>query len=501
MGLWENLLMGFSVALLPVNLLFCTFGVILGTLIGILPGIGPGATLAMLLPLTFGMNPTSAMIMMAGIYYGAMYGGSTTSILLSIPGEASSVMTCLDGYQMARKGRAGPALGMAAISSFIAGTLSIVAMMLIAIPLASYALRFGPAEYFSLMLWGLSAVAYFQSKSLKKGIIMAAFGIFVSTIGVDILTGVGRFTYDVSEVLDGIDFLIMIMGFFAISEVLLTLETESGREVFRVPLKLRELFPNKQDYKESFGPICRGTVVGFLIGVLPGTGPSIASFLAYGLEKKFSKRAKELGTGIIGGVASPEGANNAAATGALVPLLSLGIPGSGVAAIMLGALIMMKVRPGPFLFQEHPDLVWGIIASMYIGNIMLLIINLPFVPFLAQILRIPYYILYPFILLFSFVGVYSIDYSLFDLWLLLIFGILGYFFRKLDFPVVAAVLGIVLGPMMELALRQSLILSRGDWTIFLTEPISAFLLALLFLTLSSRYIKSIFQWIYSLLKK
>jgi putative tricarboxylic transport membrane protein len=470
-------------------------------LIGILPGIGPGATLAMLLPLTFGMNPTSAMIMMAGIYYGAMYGGSTTSILLNIPGESASVMTCLDGYQMAKKGRAGPALGMAAISSFIAGTVSVAALMLTAIPLASYALRFGPPEYFSLMLWGLSAVAYFQSKSLKKGFIMAAFGIFISTIGVDILTGVGRFTYDVSELLDGIDFLIMIMGFFAISEVLLTLEKESGQEVFKVPLKLRELFPNKQDYKESVAPICRGTVVGFLIGVLPGTGPSIASFLSYSLEKKFSKRAEELGTGVIGGVASPEGANNAAATGALVPLLSLGIPGSGVAAIMLGALIMMKVRPGPFLFQEHPDLVWGIIASMYIGNIMLLIINLPFVPLLAQILRIPYYILYPFILLFSFVGVYSIDYSLFDLWLLLIFGILGYFLKKLDFPVVAAVLGIVLGPMMEIALRQSLILSRGDWTIFLTQPISALLLALLFLTLFSRYIKFIFQWIYSLLKK
>lgn len=492
--------MGFSVALSPINLLFCLFGVTFGTLIGILPGIGPAATLALLLPMTFGMNPTSAMIMMAGIYYGAMYGGSTTSILVSIPGESSSVMTCLDGYQMARKGRAGPALAMAAISSFVAGTFSVVAMMLVAAPLADFAIKFGPPEFFALMLWGLSAVAYLGGDSLLKALLMGAFGVFISTIGVDIVTGTDRFTYNQAELLDGIDFLILIIGFFAVSEVFLTLEKESGVEIFKVPRRLRELWPNKQDLKYSYLPICRGTMIGFLIGVLPGAGPSIASFLAYGLEKRFSRRKELLGTGIIEGVASPEGANNAAATGALVPLLSLGIPGSGVAAIMLGALILMNVRPGPMLFKEHPDLVWGVIASMYIGNLILLILNLPMVPILAQILRIPYYILYPLILLFSFIGVYSVNNSLFDLYLLLLFGILGYILRKMDFPMAPAILGIVLGPMMELALRQALILSHGSWMIFFTQPISAFLLISLFLMFLSGYIRRSLRWIINSLK-
>jgi putative tricarboxylic transport membrane protein len=494
MDLLTGMKMGFAVAVMPQNMLYCLFGVTLGTLIGILPGIGPAATLALLLPMTFGMNPASAMIMMAGIYYGAMYGGSTTSILLSIPGESSSVMTCLDGYQMAKKGRAGPALAIAAISSFIAGTFGVVMLMLVAVPLADSALKFGPPEFFALMLWGLSAVAYLSEKSLLKALIMAAFGVFVSTIGVDIVSGTDRFTYDQAEILDGIDFLILIVGFFAVSEVLLSIEKEGKAEIFQAPRKMRELMPSKQDLRDSSGAIARGTLTGFLLGIIPGVGPSVASFLAYGLEKRFAKRKDLIGTGAIEGVASPEGANNAAATAALIPLLCLGIPSSGVAAIMLGALILNNVRPGPMLLQEHPDLVWGVIGSMYIGNVVLLILNLPMVPFLAQILRVPYYILYPLILLLSFVGVYSVNNSLFDIYLLLFFGIMGYGLRKMDFPMAPAILGIVLGPRMEFALRQSLILSHGSWTIFFTEPICAVLLVGLFLMLVSRPLRKWIGW-------
>ncbi len=495
MDLLANLQMGFSVALMPMNLLYCLFGVTLGTLIGILPGIGPAATLALLLPMTFGMNPASALIMMAGIYYGAMYGGSTTSILLSIPGESSSVMTCLDGYQMAKQGRAGAALAIAAIASFVAGTFGVVMLMLVAVPLADSALKFGPPEFFALMLWGLSAVAYLSERSLVKALIMAAFGVFVSVIGVDIVTGTERFTYDQAEILDGIDFLILIVGFFAVSEVLLSLEKDETAEIFQAPGTLRELMPSRQDLVDSIGATARGTISGFLLGVLPGVGPSVASFLAYGLEKRFGKRRELVGSGAIEGVASPEAANNSAATAALVPLLCLGIPSSGVSAIMLGALILNNVRPGPMLLQEHPDVVWGVIGSMYIGNVVLLILNLPMVPLLAQILRIPYYILYPVILLFTFVGVYSVNSSLFDIYLLLFFGVLGYFLRRLDYPVAPAILGIVLGPRLELALRQSLILSHGSWTIFVTEPISAVLLAALVLMLISGHLRSLYRWV------
>jgi putative tricarboxylic transport membrane protein len=494
MDVLAGLQLGFSVALMPQNLLYCLFGCVLGTLIGILPGIGPAATLALLLPMTYGMNPASAMIMMAGIYYGAMYGGSTTSILLSIPGEASSVMTCVDGYQMAKQGKAGPALAIAAIASFVAGTFAVIMMMLIAVPLADSALKFGPPEFFALMLWGLSAVAYLSEKSLLKALIMAVFGVFVSTIGVDIVSGTERFTYDQAELLDGIDFLVLIVGFFAVSEVLLSLEQDENVEIFECPRKLRELMPTIKDLWQSSGAIARGTISGFLLGVLPGVGPSIASFLAYGLEKRFAKRRHLLGTGAIEGVASPEAANNAAATSALIPLLCLGIPSSGVSAIMLGALILNNVRPGPMLLQDNPGLVWGVIASMYIGNVILLILNLPLVPFLAQILRIPYYILYPIILLLTIVGVYSTNNSLFDIYLLLFFGVLGYGLRKMDFPMAPAILGIVLGPRMEFSLRQSLILSQGSWTIFFTEPICATLLACLFLMMISGYLRSAFRW-------
>ncbi len=488
MDVIASLTMGFAVALTPTNLLFCFIGVSLGTLIGLLPGIGPAATLSLLLPMTFGMNPTSALILMAGIYYGAMYGGSTTSILVSIPGEASSVMTCIDGYQMARTGKAGPALAIAAIASFIAGTLSVVAMTFVSAPLADFAINIGPPEYFAMMVWGLSAVAYVGEESLSKALLMAALGIFISTIGVDVVTGADRFSYDIAELLDGIDFLILIVGFFAVSEVLLTLEKESGVDIFEFPRKLRELWPSREDLRNSYASIFRGTILGFLIGVA-FCGPSIASFLAYGVEKRASKRKELLGSGVIDGVAAPEAANNSAATAALIPLLSLGIPGSGVAAIILGALVLMNVKPGPLLFQEHPDLVWGVIASMYIGNVMLLILNLPMVPVLAQILRIPYYILYPLILLLTFIGVFSINGSLFDLYMLLLFGVLGYALRKMKFPVAPAVLGIVLGPMMEVALRQSMILSHGSWMIFLTQPISGFLLVTLVLMFLSGYIR------------
>jgi putative tricarboxylic transport membrane protein len=489
-----NLLLGFSVALTPANLFWCFVGVFLGTVVGVLPGLGPPATIAMLLPLALKMNPTTGLIMMAGIYYGAKYGGSTTSILLNLPGESASVVTCLDGYQMARKGRAGPALGIAAISSFIAGTFGIVALMLIAPPVARFALRFGPPEYFALMALGLTMVVFLAGKSMLKGLISAVFGLWLASIGTDLFTAESRFTFGHMELLDGIDFIVASVGIFAIAEVLANLEAQAGPELFKTPKGLKNLLPTFQDLRECRFAFVNGSLVGFFIGVLPGAGSTIASFISYGIEKAFSRHPEKFGTGVVEGVAAPEGANNSETGGALVPLLTLGIPGSNTAAILLAALILWGFRPGPLLIQEHPDLFWGLVASMYIGNVMLLILNLPLVPVFAQILRLPYYALYPLILGVSIVGVYSVSQSLFDVWLMGLFGLLGYTMKKTDFPAAPLVLAMVLGDPMERALRQSLMMSQGDVAIFFSRPISAVMLLLALVLLSMPLTHRVRSW-------
>jgi putative tricarboxylic transport membrane protein len=468
-----NLLLGFSIALTPANLFWCFVGVLLGTIVGILPGLGPPATIALLLPLTAKMDPTTAIIMMAGIYYGAKYGGSTTSILLNVPGESASVVTCLDGYQLARHGRAGAALGIAAIASFVAGTFGVVGLMFLAPPVAKFALRFGPPEYFALMVLGLTMVVFLTGRSVLKGILTTLVGLWLAGVGTDVFTAQSRFTFGRMELLDGIDFVIVSIGLFAIGEVLVNLESKTGAEIFKVPQGLRNLLPTFQDLKDSRFAFLNGSLVGFFIGVLPGAGSTIASFLSYGLEKAFSRRPEQFGTGVIEGVAAPEGANNSETGGSLVPLLTLGIPGSATTAILLGALLLWGFRPGPLLIQDHPNLFWGLVASMYVGNVMLLILNLPLVPVFAQILKVPYFVLYPIIFGISIVGVYSASNSLFDVWMLGIFGLLGYLMRKLDFPAAPLVLGMVLGNRLELALRQSLMMSQGDLSVLIGRPLSA----------------------------
>ena len=483
MDLFQNILMGFRVALSFQNLLFCFFGVTLGTLIGVLPGIGPVTGVAILIPITFGLNTTTAIITMAGVYYGAMYGGSTTSILINVPGESSSVMTTLDGYQMAKKGRAGPALGMAAFGSFIAGTLAVVLLTFIAPPLANVALSFGPPEYFALTFMGLTLVTSLSGESMIKGTMSGVFGLIVASVGVDAISGEERFTFGNIYLLDGMGFIGVAVGLFAVAEVLVNLEEPMEQVFVRTKLTLRNLFPNLQDWKDSLGPIGRSSLLGFFIGVLPGAGATIASFMSYAMEKKLSKHPEKFGTGIIEGVAAPESANNAAAGGAMVPLLTLGIPGSGTTAVLLGALLIHGLRPGPLLFQNNPDFVWAVIASMYIGNVMLLVLNLPLVGMWASMLRIPYRILMPLIVTLSAVGVFATDNNVFDMWVMFAFGVIGYLMRKLEFPAAPAVLGLVLGPLVERSLRQSLTISHGDLSIFVTRPISAVLTAIALLSL------------------
>jgi putative tricarboxylic transport membrane protein len=469
-SLWN----GFYIAVLPQNLLFCLIGVTVGTIVGILPGIGTTAAVSILLPLTFKLNPTTAMIMLAGIYYGTKYGGPTTSILVNTPGESSSVVTCLDGYQMALQGRAGPALGIAAIASFIAGTLGLLGLVLLGPALTQVALSFGPPEYFALMIMGLATVAFLAGKSMIKALLMAGFGLLLSTVGFDIFTGKLRFTYGSSELMDGISFVTVATGLFAVGEVLANVGSEGrGKDPFRVPSRPRDLFPSRQDMHDCRGSFVRGTVIGFVIGILPGAGSSVSSFISYALEKRFSRHPERFGRGAIEGVAGPEGANNADTAGAMVPMLSLGLPGSGGTAVLLGALILYGIQPGPMLFKEHPQLVWGLIASMYVGNVMLLILNLPLVPLFAALLKLPYRILYPLIIGFCVVGVYSIRQSQFDLWLLFAFGLLGYVFKRYDYPPAPIVLGLVLGPLIERSLRQTMVLSNGEFGVFFTRPISA----------------------------
>jgi putative tricarboxylic transport membrane protein len=470
MEILANVMMGFQVALQPANLFFCFMGVLIGTLVGVLPGLGPVAAMSLLLPTTFHLSPVAAIIMLSGIYYGAMYGGSTTSILVNIPGEAASVVTCLDGYQMARKGRAGAALGIAAFGSFIAGTLSIVGLMLLAPALAEMALKFGPPEYFSLMLLGLVIVTFLAGSSMPKALMMAAFGLFLGLIGMDIMTATPRFTFDMYFLMDGVGLVPVVMGLFGVSEVLLNVESKLEREVFVTSIK--GLLPNRKDWKDSAWPIVRGSVIGFLLGILPGGGAVISSFVSYGVEKKLSRHPAKFGTGVIEGVAGPESANNAAAGGAFIPLMTLGIPANAVMAMLLGALTIYGMQPGPMLIKQHPDLFWGVVTSMYIGNAMLLVLNLPLIGIWVKILKIPYAVLFPLILLFCLIGVYSLNNNVGEIGLMLFFGGVGYLMKKFDYEAAPLVLAMVLGPMMENALRQSLIMANGSASIFFTRPIS-----------------------------
>lgn len=470
----SDLLLGFSIALTPTNLLFAFFGVFLGTVIGALPGIGPSAGVAVLLPVTFGMSPVTAMIMLAGIYYGAMYGGTITSVLINTPGESSSVMTTLDGFQMALQGRAGAALGIAAIGSFIAGTMSVVLLMIAAPPLADLAVTFGPPEYFALMVLGLTTLASLTGGSMLKGMLMAIAGLLLGTVGIDLMLGAPRFTFGNVNLLDGVDFLPVAVGLFAIGELLFNLYLPVRAEPIKA--KLSGLLPTRQDWRDSWAGIARGTIIGFLVGILPGAGATIASFLAYAAEKRMSKHPERFGTGVIEGVAAPEAANNAASTGALVPLMALGIPGSGTTAVMLGALTMYGMQPGPLMMSSHPDVFWGLVASMYIGNVMLLILNLPLAPAFASILRVPYSVLIPIIIGIALFGVYSVDNSLFQVGTTVLFGAIGFGMRVFGYPPAPLVLALVLGPMLEKALRQSLQMSLGSADIFVTRPVSALIL-------------------------
>src|SRR5688572_26852524 len=473
------LMHGFGVAISPMNLLWCFIGCFLGTVIGILPGLGPAATIAMLLPLTFRMDPTSALIMLGGIYYGSKYGGSTTSILLNVPGESASVVTCIDGFQMAKNGRAGPALGIAAIASFIAGTLGVIGLMVVAPPLAKFALSFSSPEYFALMSCGLAMVVLLAGESMTKALLSMLVGLWIAGMGTDLFTSTSRFTFGSSELLDGIDFVVVAIGVFALGEVLANMQSHNEQPMLPVPKGIRNLMPTWQDLKDCRFAFINGSLVGFVIGVLPGAGSTIASFISYGIEKAVSRRPEQFGTGVPEGVAAPEGANNAETGGALVPMLTLGIPGSGTTAILLAALILWGLKPGPLMIQDNPQLFWGLVASMYIGNVMLLVLNLPLVPLFAQILRLPVYVLFPIIFGISIVGVYGVSSSLFDVWMLAAFGLVGYLMRKLDYPSAPLILGLVLGDSMERALRQSLMMSQGDLSILVARPMSA---TMLFLT-------------------
>ncbi|MBL0386450.1 tripartite tricarboxylate transporter permease [Tumebacillus sp. ITR2] len=478
MDVMQYLLNGFATAFEWHNLVFAFVGVLIGTAVGVLPGIGPMSGVALLIPVTASLTSglgqeaaaTSSIILLAGVYYGAMYGGSTTSILLNTPGESSSVVTALDGYQMAKQGRAGAALSIAAIGSFVAGVVSLIALVLLAQPLSEVALKFGPAEYFSLMILGLCAVSGLAGKSMTKALMMTVFGLMLGTIGIDNVSGVGRFTYDIPQLYQGLEFLTIAVGLFALGEVFKTIleREQNGGDM----AKITRILPTKQDMKESAGPIARGSLLGFFIGILPGAGATLASFFAYIMEKKLSKNPEKFGKGAIAGVASPESANNAASGGAMIPLLTMGIPGSGTTAILMGALIMYNVQPGPLLFEEHPQVAWGLIASMFIGNLMLLALNMPLVKVFAKIIQMPPKYLIPMIVAISVFGVYAVQTNTFDLMLLMGFGVAGYFLLKNDFPLAPLVLGLVLGPMIENNMRRALTASNGDFMIFLQKPVS-----------------------------
>jgi len=472
----SGILSGFQVVFQVSNLFYCFVGVFIGTLVGVLPGIGPVGALSMLLPATFGMSPVSAIILFAGIYYGAAYGGSTTSILVNIPGEASSVVTCIDGYQMARNGRPGAALGISAIGSFIGGTFSVVALMLLVFPLAKAAVLFGPPEYFSLICMSMTIVVYLAHGSLMKAIIMAIVGLILSTVGLDFITGVQRFTFRSDTLQDGLGLVPVAMGVFGIAEVLTNLSNPVERILLSAPIK--NMLPNLEEWKRSVWPIVRGSVLGFPLGILPGGGAIIASFLSYGLEKRLSKHPEKFGKGAIEGVAGPETANNSGAGGAFVPLLAMGIPSNLVMALLLGALMIHGVTPGPRMITQRPDIFWGVIASMYLGNAMLVVLNLPLVGLWVKILKIPYRILMPLILLFCLIGVYSLNNNVVEIIIMVFFGVVGYCLRRLGYEEAPMVLAFVLGPLLERSFRQSLIMSDGSFMIFVQKPLSAISLAI-----------------------
>jgi putative tricarboxylic transport membrane protein len=470
----HNLYLGFSVALAPNVLLYAFAGCIIGTLVGVLPGVGPLAGISLLLPVSFGLDATSAMVLLAGIYYGAMYGGSTTSILMRIPGEAASVMTCIDGYEMTRNGRAGAALAIAAVGSYVAGTVSIIGLMLLAPSLAAFALRFGPPEYFALLLLGLLVLAYMSGGSMLKSLLMALLGLLFGMVGIDPMTGFSRFSYGLVELGDGIGVVPVAVGLFGLSEMLLT-AGQSNAPVIKKP-RLNELLPSREEWRDSLGPISRGTVLGFLIGIIPGSAHIISSFVSYALERRLSRHPERFGHGAIEGVAGPESANNSATSGAFVPMLALGVPSGPIPAVMIAAMMVHGVSPGPLLIAQQPELFWGFIASMYVGNVVLLILNLPAVGIFVNVLRIPYPFLYPAILMFCILGVYAVNGSVVDVGIMTAMGALGYVLRKFDFETAPVVLGLILAPMLEMSFRQSLSMSSGGYGIFVNRPIALVML-------------------------
>lgn len=470
-----HLLHGFSVTLQPHNLFYCFLGVFGGTLVGVLPGLGPQSAIVLLLPAAVYLEPGSAIIMLAGVYYGSMYGGSTTSILVNIPGEGASVVTCIDGHQMALQGRAGPALGIAAFGSFIAGTFGLIMLTMAGGPIADFALRFGPPEYFSLMCLALVILINLSGSSLRKGMISALAGLFLGSIGLDLVTGQPRFTMDLPFLYDGIGLIPVIMGLYGVAEVLINVERGLKRTIAQG--KIKDILPSREDWRRSAGPIARGTLVGSALGTLPGAGVVLASFLSYTLERRVSKDPSRFGQGAIEGVAAPEAANNAAAQCGFIPLLSLGIPANVTTALLLGAFVILGVQPSPTLISTHPELFWGTVASMYVGNLMLLILNVPLIGLWVQILRIPYSMLFPGVLLFGLIGVYIVNTSIAEVWIMIGFGLIGYLMKKADYEFAPLVLAMVIAPIFENAFRQSLILSTGDFSIFATRPLAAFLMA------------------------
>lgn len=476
MELIDNLSVGLEAALTWTNLLYCLAGVFLGTLIGVLPGLGPTATIAMLLPITFTLPPVSALIMLAGIYYGSQYGGSTTAILVNLPGEAASVVTTIDGYQMARQGRAGVALATAAIGSFFAGTVATLLITLFAPPLAEIGLKFGAAEYFSLMVLGLVAAVVLARGSLLHAFGMVLLGLLLGLIGTDVNSGVQRYTFGLVQLADGISFVVVAMGMFGLGEIIRNLEHEGTRTM--VTKKIASLIPSKEDFKRMVAPILRGTALGSFLGILPGSGSILGAFAAYSVEKKVSKHSAEFGKGAIEGVAAPESANNAGAQTSFIPMLTLGIPSNPVMALMVGAMIIQGIQPGPSVINEQPHLFWGIIVSMWIGNLFLIVLNLPMIGLWVRVVMVPYQLLYPTILVFAAIGVFSLNNAEFDVVLMAVFGLLGYIFAKLDCEPAPMLLGYILGPLMEEYLRRALLLARGDPMTFIERPISAVLLSL-----------------------
>jgi putative tricarboxylic transport membrane protein len=481
MEMFGDILYGFSITLTPANIFYCFSGVLLGTLVGVLPGLGPVAAMSLLFPATLHIQPVSAIIMLAGIYYGAMYGGSTTSILVNIPGEAASVITCIDGYQMARSGRAGVALGISAIGSFIGGTLAVIALQMVAPPVAKIALAFGFPEYFSLLCSGLVVLSLLARGPMVKALMMTVVGLFLGTIGTDLFMGTPRFTFGIWVFTDGIGVIPVIMGLFGVSEVVLNIEEGVSQEVFKA--KIDHLLPNLKDWAMSIGAILRGSALGFFLGILPGAGPVVAGFSSYVTEKKLSKHPEKFGTGMIQAVAGPETANNAAVGGGFIPLLTLAIPSTPGMAVLLGALLSYGVAVGPLLLTQHPDIFWGVVSSMYLGNVLLLLLNLPLIGLWVKILKIPYGILFPLILLFCAIGCYSLNNSAHEVVLMVVFGFVGYLFKKLEYEIAPLIMAMVLSPMMENSLRQSLLLSKGNFWIFFSRPLSAILMSIALLLL------------------